>query len=111
MKKIKIKRFNEDVDNEPRKNFDACLEAAEKCLEACDECMNESDDEKVQNMCEEGIQVVTLYIYACENDSENYDAIADMTLSVLGKLAEKSESCAEECKKLIEEIEICKEED
>lgn len=117
-----LKKFNEDLEAQEEiqaqgsgEKYTACIDAARDCIEAVNQVM---DDFKDANDLESVIKLTEciltceLYIYSCENETEHFSRIADLTKDVVSAVAElKSDTEFPEtaCLKLVSEIDKCKE--
>jgi hypothetical protein len=114
-----LKRFNEDLEAQEEvqsgEKYTDCIDAAKDCIEAINQVMDDfkdADDLESVIKLNECILTCELYIYSCENETEHFSRIADLTKDVVSKIAElKSETEFPEtaCLKLVSEIEKCKE--
>lgn len=114
-----LKRFNEDLEAQEEvqsvgKKYTACLDAATDLIESINQVMDDfkdADDLESVIKLTECIFTCELYIYSCENETEHFSTVADLTKDVVNGIVEiKSETqFPEQAKKLISEIEKCKE--
>jgi hypothetical protein len=112
-----LKRFNEDLEQEVQsqgKKYTACIEAAKECIEAINQSIDDfkdADDLDSVVKLTECILICELYIYSCEQETENFSKISDLTKEIVKKISElKTESEFPETAflKLLSEIEKCK---
>jgi undecaprenyl pyrophosphate synthase len=108
-----IKRFNESSEENKTDMYTGCIDAANNCIEDCeaalDEFKNRGDEDSVIAITE-GIMVLELYIYSCENETKNFKDVAELTKSVaksIGELKSDNNLAKDTCLKLVEEIEKC----
>lgn len=117
-----LKKFNEDLEAQEEiqaqgggEKYTACLDAARDCIEAINQVMDDfkdADDLDSVIKLTECILTCELYIYSCENETEHFSKIADLTKDVVSAVAElKSDTEFPEtaCLKLVSEIDKCKE--
>jgi hypothetical protein len=117
-----LKKFNEDLEAQEEiqaqgsgEKYTACIDAARDCIESINQVMDDfkdADDLDSVIKLNECILICELYIYSCENETEHFYKIADLTKEVVSAVAElksETEFPETECLKLVSEIEKCKE--
>ena len=115
-----LKKFNEDLEAQEEvktqggEKYTACLDAAENLIGSINQVMDDfkdADDLESVIKLTECIFICELYIYSCENETENFSKVADLTKDIVSGIIElKSDTeFPDHAEKLISEIERCKE--
>lgn len=105
-----IKKFNEDIQQQEENDTLACIEAAKNCLDVIDSTIDkfkEKDDLQSVVKLTQCSLVCELYIYSCENNTDNLEKVIEFTKEIVIKISEDFEEVKESCLKLVEEIKKC----